>query len=86
MCWICEKIIDDKRVRHHCHINGRFRGASHCSCNIKLQLTKKVPVISHNLRDPDSHLTFCEIKKFNVKIDIIPNGFEKYMAFNLNKT
>ena len=85
MFWICEKLIDDERVRDHCPINGRFRGAARCSCNIKLQLTKKVPVTFHNLRDHDSHLTFCKIKKFDVKIDVIPNGFEKYMAFNLNK-
>ena len=51
--WICEKLIDDndEKVRDQCHITGNFRGASHWSCNINLQLTKKVPVIFHNLRD-----------------------------------
>ena len=50
-CWICEKIIenDDEKVRDHCHITGKFRGAAHWSCNINLHLTKKVPVIFHNL-------------------------------------
>ena len=55
------------------------------SCNINLQLTKKVLVIFHNLRGYDSHLIFHEPKKFDVKIDVIPNGLEKYMAFFLNK-
>ena len=82
-CWICEKLIDnhDEKVRDDCHITGKFRGAAHWSCNINLQLTKKVPVIFHNLRGYDSHLIFCELNKFDVKIDVIPNRLEKYMAF-----
>ena len=50
-----------------------------------LQLTKKVPVIFLNLRGYDSHLIFNELKNFDVKVDVIPNTFEKYMAFFLNK-
>ena len=44
ICWICEKLIDDgdEKVRDHCHIIGRFRGAGHWSCNINLQLTKNI--------------------------------------------
>ena len=83
ICWICEKLIDDddEKVRDHCYVTGKFRGAAHWSCNINLQLTKKVPVIFHNLRGYDSHLIFCELNKFDVKIDVIPNRLEKYMAF-----
>ena len=33
----------------------------------------------------DSHLTFNELDKFDVKINVIPNGLEKYMTFFLNK-
>ena len=86
-CRICKKLIDndDEKVRDHCHVTGKFRGAAHWSCNINLQLTKKVPVIFHNLRGYDSHLIFCELNKFDVKIDVIPNRLEKYMAFFLNK-
>ena len=32
-----------------------------------------------------SHLSFCELDKFDVEISVIPNGSEKYMAFFLNK-
>ena len=34
-CWICQKLIDDDdgKVRYHCHVTGKFRGAAHWSCN-----------------------------------------------------
>ena len=84
--WICEKHIndDDEKVRDHCHITAKFRGA-HWSCNINLQLTKNVPVIFHHLRGYYSDLIFCYLNKFDVKTDVIPNRLEKYMASFLNK-
>ena len=39
----------------------------------------------HNLRGYDSYLIMQEINKFDVKITVIPNGLEKYMAFTTNK-
>ena len=82
-CLICKKLIDndDEKVRDHCHVTGKFRGAAHWDCNINFQLTKKVPVTFHNLRGYDSHLIFNELDKFDVKISVIPNGSEKYMVF-----
>ena len=82
-CWICEKLIDndDEKVRDYCHITRKLRGAAYWSCNIHLQLTKKVPVILHDLRGYDSHLIFDELKSFDVKIDVIPNRLKKYIAF-----
>ena len=78
-CWICKKLIDndDEKVRDHCHVTGKFRGAAHWDCNINFQLTKKFPVIFH--------LIFSELNKFDAKITVIPNGLEKYMAFFLGK-
>ena len=86
-CWICKNLIDnnEEKVRDYCHVTGKFRGAAHWDCNINFQLTKKVPVIFHNLRGYNSHLIFNELDKFDVKIKVIPNGLEKYMAFFLNK-
>ena len=86
--WISEKLIDndDEKVRDHCHMTGKFRGAAHWSCNINLQLTRNVPVIFHNLRCYESHLIFSELNKFDVKIDIIPNRLSKYTASFLIKT
>ena len=53
--------------------------------NINLQLTKRVPVMFHNVRGYDSHLIFHELKRFDVKTDVIPNRLGKYMAFIVNK-
>ena len=82
-CWICKKLIDndEEKVRDHCHVTGKFRGAAHRNCNINFQLSKKVPVIFHNLKGYDNHLIFNNLDKFDVKIKVIPNGLEKYMAF-----
>ena len=82
-----QKIIadDDEKIGDHCHITGKLRGAAHWTCNTNLQLTKKVPVIFRNLRGYNSHLIFCELKNFDVKIYVIPNTLEKYMALFLNK-
>ena len=66
-CWIFEKLIDDddEKVRDHCYITGKLKAAAHWGCNINLQ----------------SHSTFCDINKFDVKIDVMPNRLEKRMAF-----
>ena len=84
-CWICKKLIDNEneKVRDHCHLTGKFRGAARWDCNINFQLTKEIPVIFHNLKGYDSNLIFSELHKFNLKDDVIPNGLEKCMAFLL---
>ena len=66
-CWICKKLIDndEEKVRDHCHVTGKFRGAAHWNCNINFQLTTNVPVIFDNLRGYDSHLIFNERDKLS---------------------
>ena len=29
ICWICEKLMDDEKIRDHCHVIGKYRGAAH---------------------------------------------------------
>ena len=86
-CWICSELFDvgEKKGGDHWHVTGKFRGAAHFSCNANCRLSKKVPVIFHNLRGCDSHLIIKEIGKFDVKISLILNGLEKYIAFTVNK-
>ena len=63
-------------------MTGKYRAEAHFSCNANC---KKVPVIFHNLKNYDSHLIIKEMEKFDVKVSVIPNGLEKYMAFTVNK-
>ena len=85
-CWMCNKLFDeeDNNVRDHCNITEKYRGPAYWSCTINLGLTEKVPVIFYNLRGYDSHLIIQEIGKFDVKVNVIRNGLEKYMAFTIN--
>ena len=78
-CWICKKLVDndEEKVRDHCHVTSKSRGAADWNCNIKDSVT------FHDFSSYDSHLIFTELDKFDVKIDVIPNGLEKCMAFFL---
>ena len=78
-CWIRKKLFDndEEKVRDHCHATGKFGGAAHWNCHINFQITKKVSVMFHNLKGYDNHLIFNELNKFDVKINVIPNGIEK---------
>ena len=72
ICWICNKLFDvaDQKVRDHCYITGKYRGAAHWSCNVNFKMSRKVRVIFHNLKGYDSHLIFKELSKFNVKVSV----------------
>ena len=82
-CGICKKFFDndEEKIRDQCHVTGKFRGSAHWNCNINFQLIKKFPVIFHNLRGYNNHFIFNELDEFNVKIRVVQNGLEKYIAF-----
>ena len=87
-CWIYNKLFDvgDEKVRDDCHTKGNCRGVSHWSCNNNLRMSKKIPVIFHNLKGCGGHLIIKEVSKFDIKVSVIPNGLEKYMAsFTINR-
>ena len=41
ICWICNKELNTEKVRDHCHVTGKFRGAAHNKCSINLRLRMK---------------------------------------------
>ncbi|KAK3101531.1 hypothetical protein FSP39_004239 [Pinctada imbricata] len=83
-CHICGEMLNHDRVRDHCHITGKFRGATHNDCNLKFQLTKRIPVVFHNLRGYDAHHIMSEIGKMKRKnLKCIPQNHEKYISFSL---
>ena len=40
ICWICKQELNMDKVRDHCHVTGKFRGAAHNKCN-KFKTSKK---------------------------------------------
>ena len=82
-CWICDqKIIDNKdKVRDHCHITSKFRGAAHKECNSKSRIPRRIPIIFHNLEGYDDHIFFRELNNFkDTDIQVIPKTDERYMS------
>ena len=55
-CYPCGLELGDDRVRDHCHLTGKYRGAAHSKCNLKMKIPMFVPVLFHNLEGYDSHL------------------------------
>ena len=91
-CWICEQEIgngkNSPKVRDHCHFTGKYRGAAHKSCNLKLKIKPgktKIPVVFHNLKGYDSHLIMQKIHTAKGNITCIANNAEKYISFNIGQ-
>ena len=70
-------------MRNHCHITRKYRGSENRDCNINVKLDHKIPVVFHNLKSYDSHLIMQELDKFNLKVNVISNGLEKYMSLSI---
>ena len=39
LCHICNEELGEDRVRDHCHLSGKFRGAAHEVCNLKYKIS-----------------------------------------------
>ena len=79
-CHICKENLGNDKVRDHCHLLGKYRGAAHKDCNLKYQIPKFIPILFHNLSGYDSHLF---IKKLSGgKLNCIPNNEEKYISIS----
>ena len=57
--WICDYVYIDNyvKVRDNCHTTGKYRSIVHRDCNINVRLDSKIPVVFHNLKYYDSHLS-----------------------------
>lgn len=86
ICHICNNKINGEKVRDHCHITGKFRGASCNKCNLDYNYKNfKLPVIFHNLKGYDSHFILQYVGQMNKgEISVIPNTMEKYMSFTID--
>lgn len=86
-CHICLQELGSDRVRDHCHVTGKFRGAAHNACNLNLKQRERIPVLFHNLKGYDSHIIMQSIGKVkHKKLNCIPQNHEKYISFSIGKT
>ena len=93
LCVVCGKELGSDRVRHHDHVSGRFFGATHNKCNLKMKFRKgtkpgckvRLPVVIHNSKNYDTHLLMQGLGKFagDLNVGCIENNSEKYISFNL---
>ena len=89
-CYICEEPLDrnneeNQVVRDHCHFTGKFRGAAHSQCNMKLQIPTKIPVIFHGLKNYDGHMIIKALAKVIddlSEIRVLPHNIEKYTTIS----
>ena len=78
------------KVWDHCHITGKFRGAAHNTCNLKLKIEPwktPIPIVFHNFRGYDSHLV-CESVGRSVnayQIKVIAETFERYKSMKVGQ-
>src|SRR5688572_8188977 len=83
VCHICEGELGDDRVRDHCHLTGKYRGAAHKICNLHYEVPKFILVLFHNLSCYDSHLFVKKLRgDDNEQIKCIPCNEEKYISFS----
>ena len=80
--WFVEKDPEKRKVRDHCHFSGKYRGALHAKCNLRLKKSKTVPVFFHNLTGYDSHIFVRRLANSDGGVRCIPRNEEKYITFS----
>lgn len=82
-CILCQYPLDEHdRVRHHCHISGKFVGPAHNACNLRAKKPDFIPVFMHNLQGYDSHFIIPFLGRCE-NISVIPSNSEKYISFSI---
>ena len=81
LCQISDEELGNARVRYHCHLFGKLRGAAHEVCNLKHKGPNFYPVIFQNLSCYDSHLFIETLGNSEGNISCIPNNEENYISF-----
>ena len=84
-CYFCQKPLNSDKVRDHCHISGKYRGAAHRNCNLQAKQSFKIPLMIHNAKNYDAHFIIRNIPEYFKKCDIIPRNTEQYLAFKLDR-
>jgi len=91
VCVSCNRefTIDRRKIRHHCHVTGKYIASVCQVCNLQLKYRKSkehffVPCFFHNNSAYDSHMIIKHLHSKNAKITVIPNNTEKYIGFQID--
>src|SRR5207237_971700 len=79
-CHFCKKELNNDKVRDHCHITGKFRGAAHQACNFKVRTSLKIPVFFHNGSGYDFKHFIRKLYKLDRNLRVLPQTEEKYFS------
>jgi hypothetical protein len=77
------------KCRYHDHITGKYRGAAHSCCNVKIRSdiqANSIPVVFHNAKGYDSHFivqALAERINDKMRLGCIAEGSEKFKALNI---
>ena len=90
-CYLCKKPLLQKNyrdaVKDHCHLTGKYRGAAHNECNLKLRInpkTDQIPVVFHNLRGYDAHHLMQAMANLQKEVKCVANNMEKYITISVD--
>ena len=88
-CNLCKKPLLQKNyrdaVKDHCHITGKYRGAAHSQCNLKLRIkTHQIPVVFHNLKGYDAHHLMQAMANLKKEVKCVANNMEKYITISVD--
>ena len=52
-CWICNIFFveDDVKVRDHCNVIEKYKGAAQRDCDTKVKSNHKIPIMFYNLKN-----------------------------------
>ena len=81
ICHIWNEELGKDKVRDHCHLSVKFRGAAHEVCHLKYTVSKFFPVVFHKLSGYDSHIFIKTFDNSEEDIYCIPNNEENYISF-----
>ena len=90
-CFICGKRFLKKftksknywKVRDHCHYTGKYRGAAHNICNLRLNVPNEILVAFHNGSSYDYHFIIKELtNEFEGESEYLGENTEKYKKFS----
>ncbi len=83
-CHFCNKEFSNEiKVRDHCHITGKFRGAAHQSCNLKVRTSLKIPIFFHNGSGYDFKHFIRKLYKIDKDLKIISQTEKKYISIKV---